>query len=237
MSNIKKQWQRQIKIYTNYPENFDAKLRSQKYALSNNNRLSLKRIQKWKAMFMLSAEQCFHRCRMREKKKKTCAFALAEMKIGRPKCEFELNVKCHTSTTMLCWQVFFLFFFLFFFCSVCVHCSCASLISRNVMRLWGLCWTANTKLRWKAIYFNCKLGINSFELSETFFSCHLRCTILRAKNVIKKLKWLSMFAVLNTEGTSSPYECDCVMCMWMCMGMHVLGKAFAFRNDQLNLLV
>lgn len=125
-------------------------------------------------------------------------------------------------------------FFFIFFCSVCVHCSCASLISRNVMRLWGLCWTANTKLRWKAIYFNCKLGINSFELSETFFSCHLRCTILRAKNVIKKLKWLSMFAVLNTEGTSSPYECDCVMCMWMCMGMHVLGKAFAFRNDQLN---
>lgn len=70
------------------------------------------------------------------------------------------------------------FSYCFFFCSVCVQCSCASLISRNVMRLWVLRWTANTKLRWKAIYFNCKLGINSFELSETFFSCHLRCTIL-----------------------------------------------------------
>lgn len=65
-------------------------------------------------------------------------------------------------------------FLLVFFCSVCVQCSCA----RNVMRLWVLRWTANTKLRWKAIYFNCKLGINSFELSETFFSCHLRCAIL-----------------------------------------------------------
>lgn len=156
-------------MYTNYPENFDAKLRSQKYALSNNNRLSLKRIQKWKAMFMLSAEQCFHRCRMREKKKRALLRSLRWKSAGP-------NV---SSSWM--WNAILLrqccadrFSSCFFFCSVCVQCSCA----RNVMRLWVLRWTANTKLRWKAIYFNCKLGINSFELSETFFSCHLRCAIL-----------------------------------------------------------
>lgn len=106
-----------------------------------------------------------------------------------------------------------------FFFSLSSSFPCSFFFGAGIRRLFGmscefrgkLCWTANTELRWKAIYINCKLGINSFELSETFGSvapCAWRwwwwCWWWYSQKCNKEVKCERMFAVRNTM------TCSCV---------------------------